>query len=93
MKKALGFQGLGVNPGHSTERPGSRIGSPGLLPGNGSGREEAMKVKGARMTTEENRIVRLPEVMRLIGPSRATVHSCHHDGTFAERLRLASQST
>ena len=29
MKKALGFQGLGVNPGHSTERPGSRIGSPG----------------------------------------------------------------
>ena len=45
------------------------------------------------MATEENRIVRLPEVMRLTGQGRAAIDRRHRDGTFAKSLRLGSQST
>jgi len=51
-----------------------------------------MKAKGARMPAQENRILRLPEVMRLTGPSKATIHRRYRDGTFPEPVRLGPQS-
>ena len=51
-----------------------------------------MKAKGARMPAQENRILRLPEVMRLTGLSKATIHRRYRDGTFPEPLRLGPQS-
>ena len=51
-----------------------------------------MKAKGAGMSTEENRIVRLPEVMRLTGLSKATIHRRYRDGTFPQPVRLGPQS-
>ena len=44
------------------------------------------------MSTQENRIVRLPEVMRLTGLSKATIHRRYRDGTFPRPLRLGPQS-
>ena len=51
-----------------------------------------MKAKGARMPAQENRILRLPEVMRLTGLSKATIHRRCRDGTFPEPVRLGPQS-
>ena len=51
-----------------------------------------MEAKGARMPAQENRILRLPEVMRLTGLSKATIHRRYRDGTFPEPLRLGPQS-
>ena len=51
-----------------------------------------MKAKGARMAAQENRILRLPDVMRLTGLSKATIHRRYRDGTFPEPLRLGPQS-
>ena len=51
-----------------------------------------MKAKGARMPVQENRILRLPEVMRLTGLSKATIHRRYRDGTFPEPVRLGPQS-
>ncbi len=51
-----------------------------------------MKAKGARMPAQENRILRLPEVMRLTGLSKATIHRRYRDGTFPEPVRLGPQS-
>ena len=44
------------------------------------------------MSTEENRVVRLPEVMRLTGLSKATIHRRYRDGMFPQPLRLGPQS-
>ena len=51
-----------------------------------------MKAKGARMAAQENRILRLREVMRLTGLSKATIHRRYRDGTFPEPVRLGPQS-
>lgn len=51
-----------------------------------------MTATAARMSTQENRIVRLPEVMRLTGLSKATIHRRYRDGTFPRPLRLGPQS-
>ena len=51
-----------------------------------------MKARGARMPAQENRILRLPEVMRLTGLSKATIHRRYRDGTFPEPVRLGPQS-
>ena len=44
------------------------------------------------MPAQENRILRLPEVMRLTGLSKATIHRRYRDGTFPEPVRLGPQS-
>lgn len=44
------------------------------------------------MSTEENRILRLAEIMRLTGKSKATIHRRYRDGRFAKSLWLGSQS-
>ena len=46
----------------------------------------------ASTSMQENRIVRLPEVMRLTGLSKATIHRRYRDGTFPRPLRLGPQS-
>lgn len=51
-----------------------------------------MTATAARKLTQENRIVRLPEVMRLTGLSKATIHRRYRDGTFPRPLRLGPQS-
>ena len=51
-----------------------------------------MTATAAKMSTQENRIVRLPEVMRLTGLSKATIHRRYRDGTFPRPLRLGPQS-
>ncbi len=51
-----------------------------------------MTATAARNLTQENRIVRLPEVMRLTGLSKATIHRRYRDGTFPRPLRLGPQS-
>ena len=51
-----------------------------------------MKGTAARISTQENRIVRLPEVMQLTGLSKATIHRRYRDGTFPRPLRLGPQS-
>ena len=52
-----------------------------------------MQAKGAGTSARENRILRLPEVMRLTGLSKATIHRRYRDGTFPRPLRLGPQST
>ena len=47
-----------------------------------------MQAKGIGMSAQENRILRLPEVMRLTGLSKATIHRRYRDGTFPRPLRL-----
>ena len=44
------------------------------------------------MSAAEIRILRLPEVMRLTGLSKATIHRRYRDGTFPRPLRLGPQS-
>lgn len=44
------------------------------------------------MSTREGRIVRLPEVMRLTGLSKTTIHRRFRAGTFPRPLRLGPQS-
>ena len=44
------------------------------------------------MSAQENRILRLPEVMRLTGLSKATIHRRYRVGTLPEPLRLGLQS-
>ena len=44
------------------------------------------------MSTREGRIVRLPEVMRLTGLSKTTIHRRYREGTFPRPLRLGPQS-
>ncbi len=44
------------------------------------------------MSTQENRILRLREVMRLTGLSKTTIHRRYRDGTFPRPLRLGPQS-
>ena len=52
-----------------------------------------MRAKEARMPAQENRILRLPEVMQLIGLSKATIYRRYRDGPFPEPVRLGPQST
>lgn len=51
-----------------------------------------MTASAASKSAQENRIVRLPEVMRLTGLSKATIHRRYRDGTFPRPLRLGPQS-
>ena len=44
------------------------------------------------MSAPEIRILRLPEVIRLTGLSKATIHRRYRDGTFPRPLRLGPQS-
>ena len=44
------------------------------------------------MSRGETRIVRLPEVMRLTGLSKTTIHRRYRAGTFPRPLRLGPQS-
>lgn len=44
------------------------------------------------MSTREGGIVRLPEVMRLTGLSKTTIHRRYRAGTFPRPLRLGPQS-
>ena len=44
------------------------------------------------MSKGETRIVRLPEVMRLTGLSKTTIHRRYRAGTFPRPLRLGPQS-
>ena len=44
------------------------------------------------MSTQENRILRLREVMRLTGLSKTTIHHRYRNGTFPRPLRLGPQS-
>ena len=44
------------------------------------------------MPPQEVRILRLPEVMRLTGLSKGTIHRRYRDGTFPRPLRLGPQS-
>ena len=51
-----------------------------------------MKAKGTDVPAPENRILRLPEVMRLTGLSKGTIHRRYREGTFPRPLRLGPQS-
>ena len=51
-----------------------------------------MKAMGARISTEENGILRLAEIMRLTGKIKATIHRRYRDGRFAKSLWPGSQS-
>ena len=51
-----------------------------------------MSEKGRDMPAQEVRILRLPEVMRLTGLSKGTIHRRYRDGTFPRPLRLGPQS-
>ena len=44
------------------------------------------------MPPQEVRILRLPEVMRLTGLSKGTIHRRYREGTFPRPLRLGPQS-
>ena len=44
------------------------------------------------MATRETRILRLPEVMRLTGLSKTTIHCRYREGTFPRPLRLGPKS-
>ena len=52
-----------------------------------------MKGKGTEISAPEVRIVRLLEVMRLTGLSKATIHRRYRDGTFPRPLRLGPQQS
>ena len=44
------------------------------------------------MSTQETRILRLPEVMRLTGLGKTTIHCRYRNGTFPRPLRLGPNS-
>ena len=44
------------------------------------------------MSAQENRILRLREVMQVTGLSKTTIHRRYGDGTFLRPLRLGPQS-
>ena len=46
----------------------------------------------SEMSVPEDRILRLPEVMRLTGLSKATIHRRYRNGTFPTPVRLGQQS-
>lgn len=51
-----------------------------------------MKGKGMGTSTRENRIVRLPEVERMTGLAKTTIHRWYRDGRFPRPLRLGPKS-
>ena len=54
--------------------------------------EGAVRERGRIMSGQENRILRLREVMRLTGLSKTTIYRRYRDGTFPRPLKLGPQS-